>query len=84
MRALLLEWDPIGVAHVAEAPDEYDCMISPLMHQLFAGAAAGDLASWIATERTEHFGLGPDPGRDAELAGRLMTWWSGRISQPPL
>jgi hypothetical protein len=55
-------------------------MISPIMHQLFDGVSASDLASWIAAERTDHFGLGPGPDGDAELAARLTQWWVERIA----
>jgi len=57
LRAILLNWDPIGVADNAHAQDEYDCLISPLMHQMFHGSTACSLAAWIGHERVEHFGL---------------------------
>jgi hypothetical protein len=40
VRRLLLRWDPIGVGEGAEAQDEYDYLISPLMQQLFANVEA--------------------------------------------
>lgn len=52
-----MEWDPIGVAGIDEAQDEYDCMISPLLRLLFDGADKGALLDWIRTERVDHFGL---------------------------
>lgn len=75
---MLMAWDPIGVADAVEAADEYDCMISPLMHQLFEGASTTALSSWIAAERTDHFDAGEDPERDAELAQQLVNWWAKR------
>ena len=78
MRLLLMEWDPIGVAGVPEAADEYDCMISPLLHLLFEGADANSLARWISQERSCHFGLGPDEAGDMRLAESLATWWKRR------
>lgn len=83
VRALLMEWDPIGVAGAKEAADEYDCMISPLLHQLYEGATADVLRSWIGTERTDHFGLGADYDSDSVLADRLAQWWASRISEAP-
>jgi len=80
IRALLMDWDPIGVAGIEEAADEYDCMISPLMHQLYDGATTDALCSWIGAERTGHFGLGPDDDSDSALAERLTQWWVRRIS----
>jgi hypothetical protein len=78
VRLLLMEWDPIGVAGVPEAADEYDCMISPLMHRLFDGADTGSLATWISHERSSHFGLGPDDDQDQQLADQLTAWWERR------
>jgi len=37
-----------AVAGVPEAADEYDCMISPLLHRLFEGADTRSLADWAA------------------------------------
>jgi hypothetical protein len=56
-----MEWDLIGVAGIPEAADEYDCMISPLLHRLFEGADTRSLADWISRERASHFGAGPKP-----------------------
>ena len=78
-----MQWDPIGVAGVEEADDEYDCMISPLMHQLHAGTTAEPLRSWISAERINHFGLGPDHHSDSTLAERLTQWWASRILLTP-
>ena len=77
---MLIEWDPIGVSDTPEAADEYDCMISPLLHQLFEGSSIRSLAAWIETERTEHFGLSPDPKSDLALATRLTQWWTRKTS----
>ena len=57
MRDLLLGWDPIGVAGSDAAADEYDFMISPLMHLLHDGADREAIARWIASQR-DYMGLG--------------------------
>jgi hypothetical protein len=75
VRRLLIGWDPIGVSGIPEAADEYDCMISPLLHQLYEGADTRSLADWISRERSDHFGLGPDSTGDRRLAERLTAWW---------
>ena len=49
MRRLPMEWDPIGVTGIPEAADEYDCMISPLLHLLFEGADIRSLVAGSAT-----------------------------------
>jgi hypothetical protein len=80
VRAILLEWDPIGVSGAPEAADEYDCMISPLLHQLFEGSSERSLAKWIDRERTSHFGLGRDLESDRALAAQLARWWAERTA----
>jgi hypothetical protein len=78
MRRLLMEWDPIGVADLTQAADEYDCMIGPLLHRLFEGADTRSLVGWISHERSSHFGLGPDEAADIRLAESLAAWWERR------
>jgi hypothetical protein len=78
MRCLLMKWDPIGVADIPEAADEYDCMISSLLHRLVEGADTCSLAAWISYERSSHFGLGPDEAEDMQLAESLAAWWRER------
>lgn len=70
--------DLIGVAGIPEAADEYDCMISPLLHRLFEGADTRSLADWISRERASHFGAGPDDARDMRLAESLTACWERR------
>jgi hypothetical protein len=79
---MLMEWDPIGVAGVPEAADEYDCMIAPIMRQLSEGATAGPLAAWITGERVAHFGLDAQPEADNALALELVAWWGDRRLTP--
>ena len=69
LRAHLLAWDPIGVADVPEAVDEYDCLIHPLMRRMQDGASAQALASWLCQELEDHFGLDPIRG------GKLHWPW---------
>ena len=80
IRALLLDWDAIGVAGEPGCADEYDCMIGPLAGHLRDGANAAFLREWIARERVEHFGLNPDVGADAGLAAALVVWRERRGS----
>ena len=70
-----MERDPIGVSGIPEAADEYDCMISPLLHRLFEGADTRSLAGWIwiSHKRSSHFGAGPDDAEDMRLAESLTA-----------
>lgn len=79
LRALLREWDPIGIAQEPDWPDdEYDALIEPLRRRLAAGAAAGELAVYLEGHVAEHMGLAPDPDREERFAERLVAWWAGR------
>lgn len=78
VRALLMEWDAIGVADAPEAADEYDCMIGPLVRHLRDGADAVVLRDRIARERVDHVGLSTDLDADRALADALLHWWNER------
>ncbi|MGW4630075.1 hypothetical protein [Streptomyces rubiginosohelvolus] len=71
LRQLLIEWDPIGVAD--EVPDEYDCMLAPLLVRLRRGADQAEIAAFLRTELAEHFGLTPVPSQPEAVATRLMA-----------
>jgi hypothetical protein len=45
-------WDLIGVAGIPEAADEYDCMISPLLHRLFGAGPNDTQDRWLAESLT--------------------------------
>ena len=80
LRGLLMEWDPIGVAGVSEAADEYDCMISPLLHRLHDGVAEHEIRDWIVGEVQGHFEMQSDGDREGRLAARIKQWWCGRVT----
>ncbi|MFJ3969573.1 hypothetical protein ACIPYR_15670 [Streptomyces parvus] len=71
LRQLLNEWDPIGVADAV--PDEYDCMLAPLLWRLRRGADKTEIAAFLRTELVEHFGLTPAPSEPEAVATRLMA-----------
>lgn len=76
VRALLMDWDALGVADAVECEDEYDCMIGPLLGHLRDGSDAAFIRDWIARERVDHFALDPDNGADGALAEKLLAWWA--------
>jgi hypothetical protein len=79
IRQLLLEWNPIGFDGLPE--DEYDCLISPLHHRLYAGADAEQLASYLAQQMREHFGFNPEPDGMTRFAANLWQWWTHETSK---
>ncbi len=79
LRALLYEWDPVGVSEEPDWPrDEYDDLLEPLRERLAAGASAGELAVFLERHVREHIGLDPDADREERFADRLVGWWSAR------
>jgi len=80
LRERLLRWDPIGIADAPEARDEYDCMISPLLHKLHGGESAKALARWLSGEQRDHFGLSPDKEAADRLAAELVAWWKAKTT----
>lgn len=83
LRALLLAWDPIGVRDAPEAQDEYDCLISPLMHKLHDGMAESAIGDWLIHEITDHFGMSANATRERSLATDLVSWWRSATGSPP-
>jgi hypothetical protein len=78
LRALLYEWDPVGVSQEPDWPaDEYDELLDPLRERLAAGASAGELAIFLESHVAGHIGLQPDPDREERFAERLVAWWNG-------
>jgi hypothetical protein len=74
LRYMLNEWDPIGVGDLV--PDEYDCLIAPLLTRLRTGGGRSQISEFLWYELEDHFGL--DPGvRDVDgMANRLVAWWA--------
>jgi hypothetical protein len=79
VRRFLLNWDPIGVAQT-DSEDEYDYMISPLVHALHEGADESALVETLGDYR-DHMGLRRDDGLGANrrLAADLVAWWAQRV-----
>jgi hypothetical protein len=74
LRHLLNEWDPIGVADLA--PDEYDCLIGPLLARLSRGADRAQISEFLWHELEDHFGLDPARYDVDAVANRLVAWWA--------
>jgi hypothetical protein len=74
-------WDPIGVADVPEAADEYDSYVGPVGRQLREGATADDLVQYLHHVRTALMGLGFQAGSalDRDAAERLVEWYADQM-----
>jgi hypothetical protein len=76
LRALICEWDPIGVMDDPDWPrDEYDCLVGPLLTLLQSGAADDSIAGYLRKEIVEHFGLSPDAYDLLAVAWRFRAWF---------
>jgi len=83
LRGLLMEWDPIGVSEFPEAADEYDCMLSPLLHRLHDGVSEEEIRDWIVGEIQRHFEMQADQARESQLVSRIKDWWRVRVAESP-
>lgn len=73
---LLNDWDPIGVAGIAEAADEYDSYALQIHAMLVGGArpeSVAEFLNWVATSR---MALPGDPGRDRKIAARSAALYT--------
>jgi hypothetical protein len=58
IRAVFMQhWDPIGVADVPEAQDEYDSYVGPVYRLLASGASDAELIDYLYNTETETMGL---------------------------
>lgn len=72
-------WDPIGVARVPQARDEYDSYVPTVTSMLMRGAKQEEIASFLTHTSTETMGL-TDTSRgrahDREIAELLVEHFS--------
>jgi hypothetical protein len=70
---LVKELDPIGIADVEEARDEYDAYISGLYKRLISRASEKDLFDYLWTIETETMGLKGNRSHTESIVHRLMS-----------
>jgi hypothetical protein len=80
LRALLNDWDPIGIlgpdwrADEAGPVDEYDCLRDPLISRLLHDEGREEVAGFLQDELADHFGFGPGPVPN-DVTDRIFEWW---------
>lgn len=67
-------WDPIGVAGIPGARDEYDAYLPQVFSLLKAGAGADEIADYLTEISTQSMGLGSNRERDRHTAALLLEW----------
>lgn len=77
LRFLLNRWDPIGVYDEALdcPPDEYDCLIAPLLAKLDAGLGVTEISEFLWYDLEDHFGLDPTLLESDAFAAKLVAWF---------
>ena len=70
---LLHEWDPIGIADVPEAADEYNMYIGGIYGLLASKADVARVAQHLAAIQTDRMGLPADPADVMHVARRLTA-----------
>jgi hypothetical protein len=67
-------WDPIGVAGIPEARDEYYGYLPQVFNLLKANAGADEIANYLFEVATRSMGLGGSRDRDLQTAEILLEW----------
>lgn len=74
VRAILLnDWDPIGVAGIPEAADEYDSYAAPIARMIVAGNSISELANHLLENEVDAMGLKGDQDRARIVAAKLRS-----------
>jgi hypothetical protein len=83
LRELLLrEWDPIGIARIAESQlDEYEHYAGQLVRRLRAGATDEEVAAVLEGFRTD-MGLEPSDELPLGVARTIREWYSRAVTAP--
>lgn len=92
LRAVLNEWDPVGVywftgddRYDPPPDDEYECLEESLPALLADGWAAVDLARFLRAQLLHHFGFPPEQVERYQpdtFAEHLKEWWAVSSSAP--
>jgi hypothetical protein len=74
VREILLQtWDPIGIAGVAAARDEYDQYVKPITVMITTGTSADELSRYLLEIETNRMALKGDQRRAHSAAGKLRA-----------
>jgi hypothetical protein len=70
--ALLRDWDPIGVADIPDAQDEYDGYVASVHKLLIQQRSRTEVFDYLWWLETEHMGLKGDRQATLRFAERLL------------
>jgi hypothetical protein len=80
-RTLMLHWDPIGVAGVASARDEYDSYLGLVADHLRRGSSVEEIAALLESIRADRMGLRKDRRADVRAASGLKVWYADEMAR---
>jgi hypothetical protein len=75
-QVLVQNWDPIGIADIPEAHDEYDSYIPEIARMIVRRGSADDIAKLLLAAE-QNMGVEPNADRASEVARRLLGIGSG-------
>lgn len=75
-KALIDEWDPIGVRDIPEAQGEYDSYVSTICKMLLLNKSKSEIFDYLWWLETEHMGLIGDKKKTEGFAERLLDLFS--------
>ena len=68
-------WDPIGVAGIPQARDEYDAYLPRVFSMLLEQRAEDEIAAYLVDVEGRRMGLTPAPEKAARVAEVLAAWY---------
>ena len=75
-KALIDEWDPIGVKDIPEAQDEYNAYVPTIYKMLLLNTPKDEIFAYLWWLETEHMGLIGDRKKTVGFAERLLDNFS--------
>ena len=83
LRAMVIEWDPLGLIAMHAPQDEYDCVLPEILHRLQDGIPATQMSKQLFRHRSDHFGASPEALATLKFCRRAVHWykkhWDGSI-----
>jgi len=79
--AVMGQWDPIGVAAVPEAADEYDAYVPTIYGLLVDRKSTLEIFEYLWWLETQHMGLGGDRQATEAFAAKLAALGAELIGQ---
>ena len=67
-------WDPIGIAGIPQARDEYNSYLPQVFSMLLEQKEEAEIVEYLIKVEDERMGLTPDPVKAAQVAALLTDW----------